>query len=297
MRKRIISYSVVLLSISGLFFFLFFNNKAPIPQNQTAPIVEDKEIVASALVDSLADIIRVPTLQGGVVKKIKVTVGQVVKKGQPLIELDGASAKHGVLVNRIALKQAENNLIIQTKNLEHANVQLERLKSIDKRAVSQAELKDKTHEVKMMKMQIEQSQHNLEVARATLKNAETFLKQFIVVAPKDGVILQINAHVDEFVGGTHQIIYLGDAKKVMVRVSIDERDAVNFNATASAYLTSNDNEQLKIPLKFIQLDRYIITQERLNARVQEALYSFNRDDYPDLAAGQQFDAHILIKTS
>ncbi len=297
MRKKIISYSVVLLSISGLFFFLFFNNKTPIPQNQTAPVVEDQEIVASALVDPLTDIIRVPTLQGGVVKKIKVSVGQAVKKGQPLIQLDNASAKHGVVLSKIALKQAENTLIVQRHNLEHANAQLKMLKSIDRRAVSQAELKDKTHEVKMSKMQLEQLQDNLKVAKANLKNAEAFLKQFIVVAPKDGIILQINAHVDEFVGGAQPIFYLGDAKKVMVRVSIDERDAINFSSKASAYLTSNDNEKLKIPLKFIQLDRYIITQERLNARVQEALYSFNRDDYPNLAAGQQFDAHILIKTS
>ena len=295
MRKKIISYSVLLLLISGLAFFL--NSKTSTPQNLTASVVEDKEIVASALVDSLTDIIRVPALQGGVVKKIEVVVGQVVKKGQPLIRLDETPAKHGVIVNKIALKQAENNLIIQTKNLKHANAQLARLKSIDKRAISQAELKDKIHEVKMIKIQLEQAQHGLDVAKATLKNSEAFLKQFTVVAPKDGVILQINAHVDEFVGGANQIIYLGDAKKVIVRVSIDERDAINFNSKASAYLTSNDNEKLKIPLKFVQLDRYIITQERLNARVQEALYSFDRDDYPDLAAGQQFDAHILIKTS
>ncbi|CEG59005.1 efflux RND transporter periplasmic adaptor subunit [Legionella fallonii] len=297
MRKKIISYSLLLLLGIGISFFLLLSSKMPTSQKLTTSVIDDEEIVASAIVDSVNDVTRVPTLQSGVVKKINVTVGQMVKKGQTLIVLDDTTAKHGLLVSKIALKQAKNNVAIQEKTLRHSRDQLKLLKSIDRRAVSQAEIKEKIHEVEMSLIQLEQLQHNLDVAGANLKNAELTLSQFNVTAPKDGVVLQINVHVDEFAVGTQQVVFLGDAKKVMVRVSIDERDALNFNSKTRAYLKSNDHEQLKIPLKFIQLDRYIVTQERLNARVQEALYSFNRDDYPNLAAGQQFDAHILIKKS
>lgn len=297
MRKRIISYILLLLLGIGACFFLAFSLKTP-PLNQNQPTVAgDKEIVASAIIDSVNDVTRVPSLQGGIVKKINVKVGQMVKKGQVLIVLDNTSPKHAVLVSELGLKQAENHVTIQQKNLRHFKEQLERLKSVDKRAVSESEIKEKMHEVKMASIQLEQLQHNLDVARANLKNAKLSLSQFNVIAPKDGIVLQINVHVDEFAGGAQQVVFLGDAKKVMVRVSIDERDTINFSPNEHAYLTSNDNERLKIPLKFVQLDRYIVIQERLNARVQEALYSFNRDDYPNLAAGQQFDAHILIKTS
>lgn len=65
-----------------------------------------------------------------------------------------------------------------------------------------------------------------------------------------------------------------------------------YSPEASVYLTADG---LNIPLTFIQLDRYIITNDRLNARVQEALYFFNRQDYPELAAGRQLDAHIAVQ--
>lgn len=144
----------------------------------------------------------------------------------------------------------------------------------------------------MGKIQIKQLQHSLDVAKANLRNAQLALNQFNIASPKDGIVLQINAHVDEFVGAGSQVILLGDAQKVIVRVSIEERDAKKYSPEASVYLTADG---LNIPLTFIQLDRYIITNDRLNARVQEALYFFNRQDYPELAAGRQLDAHIAVQ--
>ncbi|WP_162265590.1 efflux RND transporter periplasmic adaptor subunit [Legionella santicrucis] len=263
-----------------------------LPQTPAAPVAVNEEMIVPAIIDATNDITHVPTVQSGIIKKINVNVGQMVKQGEILFSLDDTVGQHNVAVNKSALKQAENNLIIQKKNLKHTQTQLKRLKSIDKRAINQAEVREKTHEVKMGAIQIEQLQHSLDTAKANLRNAELALSQLHVLAPKDGIILQINAHVDEFVGGGSQIILLGDAQKVIVRVSIEERDTKKFSPEASAYLTGED---LNIPLTFIQLDRYIINNDRLNARVQEALYFYKRADYPNLVAGRQFDAHIAIQ--
>ncbi|KTC93476.1 efflux RND transporter periplasmic adaptor subunit [Legionella cincinnatiensis] len=292
MKRKIIGYCLLLLLIGGSYFSFILSRKMSLPQIQPAPVAVNEEMIVPAIIDATNDITHIPTLQSGIIKKINVTVGQMVKQGEILFSLDDTVGQHNVAVNKSALKQAENNLIIQTKNLKHIKAQLKRLKSIDKRAINQADVREKTHEVKMGTIQIEQLQHSLDTAKANLRNAELALSQLHVVAPKDGIILQINAHVDEFVGGGSQIILLGDAQKVIVRVSIEERDTKKFSPEASAYLTGED---LNIPLTFIQLDRYIIQNDRLNARVQEALYFYKRDDHPNLVAGRQFDAHIAIK--
>lgn len=297
MKRKIIAYSLLLFLIVGLCFSLLFRHKILVPPNQAAPVAESKEIVAPAIIDAVNDITRVPTIQNGIVKKFNVTVGQMVKKGEILFSLDDAVAQHNVRVNKIALQDAENGLMIQKNNLKHAQSQLKRLKSIDKRAINQADLREKTHEVKMATMQIKQLQHHLDSAKANLSNAELALNQYNVIAPKDGVVLQINGHIDEFIGSGSPIILLGDAQKVIVRVSIDERDVKKFAPDASVYLTSNEDDKLNIPLCFIQLDGYIIVNDRLNARVQEAIYSFDRSTYPKFAAGRQFDAHIAVKTT
>lgn len=296
MKRKIIGYSLSFLFVMGVLFSFIQKYQGFIPPHQPISI-ENEEIIAPAITDAFNDMTRVPILQSGLVKKIHVRVGQVVKKGEPLLSLDDTSATQNVNVSQISLIQAKNSVIIQRKNLKHIHTQLKRLKSIDPRAISRSELREKTHEFKMANIQLEQLKHNLDIAKANLENATFALKQYTIVAPKNGIVLQMNAHVNEYVGTLQPIIFLGDAKKIIVRISIDERDIKHFSPQASVYLTNNDNEQLKIPLRFIQLDRFIIMQERLNSRVQEALYFFNRNDYPNLAAGQQFDAHIAVKTN
>lgn len=298
MKIKLIGYSATLLLFFAGYFLTFFHPTAPKePQNQIQPPTQKDTLIAPAIIDSLSDITRVPTLQSGIIKHIHVTLGQKVKKGDPLVSLDSVTVENNLHINKLVYAQTKHGILIQQKQLKHLQKQLARLQSLDKRAVSQAELHEKLHEVNMAMAHLTQAQYSLELSRANVKNAKLTLEQFTTVAPKDGVILQINAHVGEFVGGAQQLVFLGDANKIIVRVSLDERDNHYFSTTAAAYLTSQENTSLKIPLTFIQLDRYIITQERLNSRVQEALYSFNREKYPNLVAGQLFDAIISLNAA
>ena len=292
MRKETISYLLLFLLICICFIFLFNSFNTATPKN--SPLKEDEEIIVPALIDSPADMTRIPSIQTGIVKQIYVTIGQTIKKGQPLFALDNATGKYNLNLSKLAFKQAKNSLTLQTRNLEYAKKQLKRLKSIDRRAISQADLKDKIHEVKTAALQIDQLKTAYEVAKSNLNNAQLAFDQFTVRAPKDGVVLQINVHVDEFIGSGNEAIILGDAQKIIVRVSIDERDIKKFRPNASVFLTSANHENLNVPISFFRMDGYIINNERLNARVQEALYYFNRQDYPNFIAGEQCDAHIKI---
>lgn len=296
MKKKIAAYSVLAFFLSWFLFHLPFTHRTlPKEDNVTSQTYQDA-LIAPAIIDSLSDITRVPTLQSGIIKQINVKVGENVRKGQVLFVLDNSLPKNQLNIQKIVLEQAKNELLIQQKTLKHAQYQLHRLKNLDKRAISRAELNEKIHEVTMGEIQITQAENHLALALANLKNAEFGLNQFTIAAPKNGVVLQINAHKNEFVAATQPVILLGDAQKVMVRVSLDERDVQHFHPQAKAFMTSNENPDLKIPLTFIQLDKYIVTLERLNSRVQEALYYFSREDYPNLVAGQQFDATISVRT-
>jgi macrolide-specific efflux system membrane fusion protein len=296
MKKRVIGYAVILLFLL-LFFYLFFYPGGRINQNNSLPFdSQDEKIVAPAMIDSLRDISRVFSLQSGIVKQINVTVGQQVKKGELLFSLDSGLAENNVNIQRISRLQAENEVVIQQKHLKHTRNQLARLRSLDKRAISQAELQEKIHGVNMGVVQLKQAKNNLALAIANLKNAELILGQYSMVAPKNAVVLQINAHTNELVGGGQPIILLGDANKVIVRVSLDERDVERFYPEGTAYLTSNAPLPLNIPLTFLQLEHYIVTQDRLNSRVQEILFYFNRADYPKVVAGQEMDATISVRS-
>ena len=298
MKKRVVGYiAIPLVLLLFLIFYFVFHRVDVINQSNSSLLsFQNEKIVAPAMIDSLRDISRVFALQSGVVKQINAQVGQQVKKGALLFSLDSVLPENNVNIQRISRLQAENALVIQQKNLKHTRNQLARLRSLDKRAISQAELQEKIHEVNMGVVQLKQAKNNLALAKANLKNAKLILDQYSMVAPKNAVVLQINAHTNELVGGGQPIMLLGDANKVIVRVSLDERDVERFYPEGTAYITSNATVPLNIPLTFLQLEQYIVTQDRLNSRVQEILFYFNRADYPKVVAGQQMDATISVRS-
>lgn len=269
------------------------------PKKSAPPAPKDKSelIVAPAIIDATTDLTRVPALQSGLVETIDVSISQQVKKGQLLFTLIKTTAENNVMMQEIGFKQAKSSFLINTMELKHATKQWKRLKNIDPRAISRAEVQEKKREMNLKSEQLKQSKNLLSIAKMNLKNARLSLSQFSVYAPKDGIVLQINTHINEFVGAAQPIMMLGDAEKIMVRISMDERDAYRFKPNAPAYITNELNTKVKIPIQFIQLDPFIITQDRLNARVQEALYYCNRKDSPSLIAGQQFSAYLSNKTN
>jgi len=261
-------------------------------QQASAIIAQRHAIIAPAIIDSVNDITKIPALQAGVVNKIHVKLGQRVKKGELLFELDDQLLKHALEVQKISLKQAEKAITLQEKQLKYAQHQLNRLKNLDARAFSQLELSEKRHEVAMAKARLQQVITDKQLVAANYRQTELTLDQFKVFSPRAGVVLQINAHRGEFMNTGQAVLFLGDAHRVIVRVSIDEREAYRFQKDAPAYLMNNRDATHPIPMKFLHIDQYIVLQERLNTRVQEVVYSFPRKGHKDFIAGQLFDVSI-----
>jgi multidrug efflux pump subunit AcrA (membrane-fusion protein) len=264
---------------------------------QSLQMVQSDHLVAPAIIDAQQDITHVAALQSGVIRRIDVKVGELVKKGQPLFSMDDKIIKNERRMNQLNLKKMVHETMMQRQHLHHLRQQLVRLKSLDQRAVSQSELQEKAHEIEMALAQWMQAKYNLKLTKANLRHTELIRKQYTVTAPKAGIVLQVNAHRNEFVGVGKEIVFLGDAKKIIVRISIDERDIARFQPENPVSIINYSNSALNIPLHFIQRDQYIITQERLNSRVLEALYYIKRAEHADLVAGQLFDALITVKNT
>lgn len=295
MKKIIIPVILLLVFLVMFIGFVIYqksHHNAPAP---TTPIAQNDVIIAPAIIDSLADITRVPSIQSGMIKEIHVKVGQLVKKGEPLFSLNRDLIENTRHIHQLNVEQTKNGILIQESHLKHLQHQLTALNQLDKRAVSLSELQEKTHEISLATAQLTQAQLNHELALANLQNTELTLSQYTTVSPKDGIILQVNSHPNEFVNSGQPVLLLGDAEKIIVRVSVDERDAGRFRPNAPAHLVLNySNPESNVPLTFIQLDQYIVVQERLNSRVQEILYACDRTKHPEFIAGQLFDAMITL---
>lgn len=284
------------LAITSIVLLIFWRNyqTAQLLQQKPVTITPNDKILAPAIIDAPNDITRIPSAQSGVLRHIHVVVGDKVHKGQLLFSLENTLVKNALRINKLNLEQTQNDIIIKKQQLKFLNNQLRQMQSLDARAISKAEILAKKNEIKIATAQLKQANYNILANKASMQQTQLLLGQLAVRAPKDGIILQINAHQNEFVNAGQPIIFLGDAKKIIVRVSLDEREAYRFDSKAEAVLLNFANGDANMPLKFIQLDRYIVTQERLNSRVQEVLYSLDREAYPNLVAGQLYDVSITL---
>jgi HlyD family secretion protein len=95
------------------------------------------------------------------------------------------------------------------------------------------------------------------------------------------------------------LMLLGNVDPLHVRVDVDEHEAYKVNPGAPAYAMVRGNSQIRVPLKFLRFEPYVVPKksltgdstERVDTRVLQVLYSFNRGDKP-IYVGEQMDVYI-----
>ena len=139
-------------------------------------------------------------------------------------------------------------------------------------------------------------------ARAQLSAARTQLDRLTVRAPVAGEILQVNVRPGEYLSTMNTAIppvMMGDTQILHVRVDIDENDAWRLKPGTRAVASLRGNAEVKTDLRFVRVEPYVVpkksltggSNERVDTRVLQALYAFERGDLP-VFVGQQMDVFI-----
>jgi multidrug resistance efflux pump len=151
---------------------------------------------------------------------------------------------------------------------------------------------------------------DLEVAEATVKEAQanvlqlkTEINRALVVAPIDGVVLQVDVRPGERITdmNTKPLMVLGGTDTCHVRIDVDERDIPRYRtgAPARAYPRGDPSRELK--LSFVRVEPFVIPKksltgensERVDTRVLQLIYAIDsgRDR---VFVGQQLDVFVAL---
>ncbi|MBV8879118.1 MAG: efflux RND transporter periplasmic adaptor subunit, partial [Planctomycetaceae bacterium] len=193
----------------------------------------------------------------------------------------------------------------------------------DSRAISREEVAKRRYALEAAQARADQARaqlallkagawkEDLEVARIDKASAEAQLRsidieidRLVVRAPADGSVLQLNVRAGEFAqAGTlaTPLVILGSVHPLHVRVDIDENDAWRFRSGAAAEGAVRGNREIKTALRFEYLEPYVVpkksltgdTSERVDTRVMQAVFSFERGDLP-IQVGQQMDVFVEV---
>ena len=141
-------------------------------------------------------------------------------------------------------------------------------------------------------------------AGAQARVVATDLQRLIVRAPIAGQVLRLNVRLGEFASAgplADPLVAMGAVDPLHVRVQIDEEDAARISSGAPAEATLRGDATTRIPLTFVRFEPQAIPKtnlngggERIDTRVVEAIYAFNRGDLSAFV-GQQMDVYVTAR--
>lgn len=262
-RKRVWIWGagalVVLLAVAGVAVARLVKGSS-IDSNRIAKVTRGdvaRSVVATGKIQPITKV-EVKSKASGIVEKLFVDINNIVKKGQPLAQLDQQEIAAQVDAQRAQLASAEANVNSYEANIEQDKVNAaapdlpmykasldrsldlrkagivsqqsyddtnrEYLAALTKRDASRAQIGVDSAKLKQAKAQVLQSQ-------ASLKQLEEQLAYTTITAPMDGVILSRDVEIGDAVssilvlGSTATLVMTeGDINKVYVQGKVDEAD-------------------------------------------------------------------------
>jgi RND family efflux transporter MFP subunit len=301
-RKYFLPVLSILGALLGLFVVFWSQKTVPTPPIFLAPPRSPylNAIAGAGIIESSSQNISIGTPFNEIIDKIYVVEGDYVKTGDILFQLDLRNFNAQADVARESLKAALTDL--EDKATQFAFY--ERLK--DKQAVS-----EQIYE--QYRYAFLQAQDAVNVAKSNLEVAETNIRRSIIRAPCDGRILQVNIHVGEIApvipsingqsswqtAAQGSLLLMGIVDPMQVRIDIDEDDAWRYEFGAQAMAFVRGNSRISFQLTFQRIEPFIIpkssftgkTTERVDTRVLQVLYNFEKKDLP-IYVGQVLDIFI-----
>lgn len=234
MRKKwyIIFGSLIIIVVLYFIVNSFFSNTNEKSDNFKTAVVTRRNIGSSVLATGIIKPmvgaeVRVGSRVSGLVKSLHANVGDYVKKGQIIAELEPSELKAKYNQSLAALQNTK-------ANYEYAKLDLERQKSLLKQnfvSQNQLDLAEKTFEIN--KAQLEQAQANLDYAKVQLEYTK-------ITAPIFGIVASVSTQEGETVAASFSaptFVTIIDLERLEVSAYVDETDIGRIKESQNATFT------------------------------------------------------------
>lgn len=173
-------------------------------------------------------LVQVGAQVSGQLRAIHVKLGDRVRKGDPIAEIDSLQQENELRLARAALRQAQATERSRKFQLEKAERTLERQKTLhDGQAGSTADLHDARSAVQIARSELDLSTAQTETAIVGVEKAETSLGYTRIVAPMDGQVIAVIAKSGQTLNSAQTapvIAVIANVDVMVVRTQISEAD-------------------------------------------------------------------------
>ena len=240
---------------------------------------------------------------GGQIASLPVKEGDIVKQGDILLELwnDDLRAEVGLARSEAKAAKARAESVCVQADISEKNAKrktdLRKTQAISEELVDQAVATAKSQRADCVA-----SRTSATVSDERIGVAEALLERTILKAPFDGVIVEMNGEIGEYVTpsppgiATLPAIDMVDRSCFYVIAPIDEVDAPKIRPDMKARITLDAFKDRRFPAKVRRVADYVLDREKQARTVDIEVIFDNPDDMLEMLPGYSADAEVILKT-
>ncbi|WP_273778463.1 efflux RND transporter periplasmic adaptor subunit [Acinetobacter sp. GSS19] len=219
------------------------------PQFITADVTRsdlEDSVLATGVLEA-TQMLSVGSQVSGQVKKMYVHLGDQVKQGQLIAQIDSYRQENQLKTAEASIKSQQAQLATKQANLSKVAAEYQRQAEMYKYdATSKAELESALASYKTAQAEIAQIAAQIEQSRLSLATAKEDLGYTRIVAPMDGTIVAIVTEEGQTVNANQSaptIVKLAKLDTMTVKAEISEADVMKVQPGQKVYFTTlGDNE-------------------------------------------------------
>ncbi len=243
-RTLIIGGSLIGVAIVATLFWVFVLHKEKPPQLMSEPVAYgnvEKTVLASGTLEPFRQV-SVGAQVSGQVVTLAVELGDQVKQGDLIAEIDSASQKNNLLTAQANL----NNVTAQQASAEAALIQKEAAYERQKTlyaadAGSKADYDQAVADYRSAQSSLNAIKAQVASAEVSVNTANVNLGYTRITAPMDGTVISIVTKQGQTVNANQSaptIVVLGALDKMTVKAEISEADVIKVKSGMKVYFTT-----------------------------------------------------------
>lgn len=260
--KRMIRWGLVILvlAVAGASGWLALQSPAKEAAPRTVPVTRgnvEETVLASGVIEA-SSLVSVGAEVSGSIKTVNVALGDSVKTGDVIAEIDSLNQENAVKAAEASLANIQAQRKIQAATLAQAQVALTRADKLNpQQLISDADYQSAQLAVTTAEAQVEAIDAQIQQSELSVESAKLNLSRTKIVAPMDGTVVSLEVEVGQTVNASSSsptIVKLANLDNMVVKAEISEADVPRVVPGQKVYFTilGDPNTRIDATLRAVE---------------------------------------------
>lgn len=280
--------ALLVLGVVGLgawWYFLAAPKAATVPSTVVVGRGNIEQTVLASGVLEANSLVSVGAEVSGRIEAVHVVLGQDVKKGDLIVEIDSLDQENAIKTAQAVLAGIQAQQRNQQASLLKAQAALARSTQLSANSlVSQTDLETAQAAVDSAQAQIDQLDAQIAQSQLSVESAELNLARTRIVAPSDGTIVALLVDEGQTVNASSAIptiVKIADLDTMVIKAEISEADVVRVAAGQRVYFTILGEPDRKIDATLREVEPAPTSISSDTASTDSAVYYNGLFDVPN----------------